>query len=420
MSFLEEYFKKIIVGRHISDLPKSKLPASAAVDNGKYPFICSSAVIKHTDILLQTKPAIVMGTGGIATVNLGKNEFSYSTDTWGFRSNDEEIPTDYLFRKVQQYLPRIDYAAFEGSGLKHLRKDYVRSLLFEVPKNIKVSNKILEILSIADQAIEKTETLIGKLQQIRAGLMYDLFTRGIADDGQLRTSREYAPELYKETSVGWIPKDWKLGGLLDVTDQKRQAILTGPFGADLSNSDFVEEGVALLRIGNVQSGYLFLDDLLYVTEKKAKALQKYKVKTDDLLFARQGATTGRNCLADSTVNGFLINYHIIRVALDHELCAPLFIEAAFNEWAVKSQIERDKGRGTREGINTKQLTKLKIPLPSFVEQQEIAKVINKHKTLINVEKNYLDKLLKEKSGLMDDLLTGKIEVKISDSESIDV
>jgi type I restriction enzyme S subunit len=145
-----------------------------------------------------------------------------------------------------------------------------------------------------------------------------------------------------------IPKDWRLGSLLELTDPTRQPILTGPFGADLGNNDFVAEGVPVLRIGNVQQGRLEIDDLLYVSTRKAKTLSRYRIKEGDLLFARQGATTGRNALADHRVEGSLINYHIIRVALSQDHCAPLFVETAFNNEVIKRQIERDKGRGTRD------------------------------------------------------------------------
>jgi type I restriction enzyme S subunit len=70
--------------------------------------------------------------------------------------------------------------------------------------------KIATILSTIDTAIEKTEALIEKYQHIKAGLMHDLFTRGVLPNGQLRPPCEQAPELYQETAIGWIPREWKL------------------------------------------------------------------------------------------------------------------------------------------------------------------------------------------------------------------
>ncbi len=55
--------------------------------------------------------------------------------------------------------------------------------------------RIAEILSTVDEAIEQTEALIAKYQQIKAGLMHDLFTRGVTPDGHLRPTRTQAPHL---------------------------------------------------------------------------------------------------------------------------------------------------------------------------------------------------------------------------------
>ena len=39
---------------------------------------------------------------------------------------------------------------------------------------------------MVDRAIEQTEALIAKYEQIKTGLMHDLFTRGVTTDGRLR------------------------------------------------------------------------------------------------------------------------------------------------------------------------------------------------------------------------------------------
>ena len=265
--------------------------------------------------------------------------------------------------------------------------------------------RIADVLTTIDEAIRQTEALIAKTQQIKAGLTRELFTRGVTKDGQLRPAG-----THRATRFGPIPQGWTIGSLLDVADSSRQAILTGPFGADLGNNDFVLEGVPVLRIGNVQTGFLDLSDLLFVTAAKARELQRYLVQDGDLLFARQGATTGRNTLATRDVEGCIINYHIIRVALDHEKCAPRFIEAAFNDEVVKRQIERDKGRGTREGINTSQLKALEVPLAPVPEQRQIGELLDVHRNDLAALEVGLLKLHDLKSGLMQDLLSGVVRV----------
>jgi type I restriction enzyme S subunit len=349
-----------------------------------------------------------MGTGGVASVHLGKGRYAYSTDTWAIRIKESsKLTQPYVYRVLELSLPKIDYAGFEGSGLRHLRKSYIKDFRFLAPSDSASQRRIVSILSGIDTAIEKTEALIAKYQQIKAGLMHDLFTRGVLPNGQLRS-----PDQSVQTAFGKIPAEWRLGSILELTDTQRQPILTGPFGADLGNADFVAEGVPVLRIGNVQQGRLDLEDLLYVTPRKATTLSRYRIKEGDLLFARQGATTGRNALADERVEGCLINYHIIRVALDQERCAPLFVEAAFTNEVIKRQIERDKGRGTREGINTAQLTSLAFPIAPVAEQRLIAAILSNHNRLLKATEAELHSLRMEKLGLMQDLLTGKVPVKV--------
>lgn len=294
----------------------------------------------------------------------------------------------------------------QGSTFLAISSKDLYSLPVPAP-SLPTQRRIAEILSTLDEAIEQTEALIAKMQQVKAGLMHDLFTRGVTPDGRLRPTREA-----QRTKFGWIPKAWRIGSLIDVADPCRQPILTGPFGADLGNNDFVPDGIPVLRIGNVQQSRLDLLDLLYVAEVKARELNRYVVREGDLLFARQGATTGRNALVSHAAHGFLINYHIIRVALDHSKCAPLFIEAAFNGDIVKNQIERDKGRGTREGINTAQLRALELPLTSVNEQRAIAKILMAHGEKLGAMQRHLKKLSQIKCGLMYDLLSGRVRLPV--------
>ena len=93
--------------------------------------------------------------------------------------------------------------------------------------------KIARILTTVDNLIEKTEALIAKYQAIKQGMMHDLFTRGVNENGHLRPPYEVAPELYKQSELGWIPKEWeaqKLGEALRIAGGYLQ---TGPFGSQL-------------------------------------------------------------------------------------------------------------------------------------------------------------------------------------------
>lgn len=275
---------------------------------------------------------------------------------------------------------------------------------------ISVQSRIAQILDTLDTAIQDTEAIIAKLKAVKQGLLHDLLTRGIDANGELRPAREDAPQLYKQSPLGWMPNSWSVCGMLDVAPNDRQAILTGPFGADLGQADFRSDGVPVLRIGNVQAGFIDWQDTQFVAESKANALEKYRVREGDLLFARQGATTGRNALADARADGALINYHIIRVATDHAKCRPEYLYATFNSAVAKARVDQDKGRGTREGINSAQIAALRFPLPPADEQTEAVRRMRCIDERIQTELTVEAKLRCQKQGLMDDLLTGRVRV----------
>lgn len=109
------------------------------------------------------------------------------------------------------------YVSYHGNP--KLMNDVMGRVALVIPSQKAEQQRIAEILSTIDQAIEKTEALIHKYQQIKAGLMHDLFTRGLTAVGKLRPPREQAPELYQETPIGWIPKEWAFELLDQLTDR---------------------------------------------------------------------------------------------------------------------------------------------------------------------------------------------------------
>lgn len=321
---------------------------------------------------------------------------------------DSTFKPEFFFHSVKHAEAYLK-SQTSGTGIPHVDRELLEGIrAFRPMQNEQII--IAQILDTLDTAIRETEALIDKLKAVKQGLLHDLLTRGIDANGQLRPPQSEAPQLYKKSPLGWIPREWSLCGVLDIAPVDRQCILTGPFGAQLGQADFVAEGVPVLRIGNVQSGYIDWSDLQYVSPEKAAQLERFRVMLGDLLFARQGATTGRNALADEHSNGALINYHIIRVAVDREKCEPMYLYALFNSDHSKGQVDQEKGRGTREGINSKQIASLEFALPPIAEQKALVARMSTLNEAADNESALLAKLKVQKSGLMDDLLTGRVRV----------
>src|SRR4030095_5231369 len=74
-----------------------------------------------------------------------------------------------------------------GTTRKSISRLNLGRLHLALPK-IEEQIAIEVVLDTVDEAIAKTEAVIAKLKQIRAGLLHDLLTRGLDEDGQLQNT----------------------------------------------------------------------------------------------------------------------------------------------------------------------------------------------------------------------------------------
>lgn len=252
--------------------------------------------------------------------------------------------------------------------------------------------RIAEILSTLDEAIERTEGLIGKLQQIKAGLMHDLFTRGVTPAGHLRPPRDQAPHLYKHSPLGWIPNEWEAGVLdqfCEIHNNLRKPIASeireamrgtypyyGPTGILDYINEFLVEGEYCL-IG--EDGDHFL--------KFAKQPMTLLVTGRFNVNNHAHILTGRNRATTKWLHAFFM-HRDITLHLTHQ------------------------GAG-RLKLNKAALRRLPVCVPSPAEQDEILSRIATAQIGPESHGVALQKMRMLKHGLMHDLLTGRVRVPVA-------
>jgi len=300
-----------------------------------------------------------------------------------------------------------------GTGVPHVPKYLNRILCVDYPENKFHQRKIAAILTTVDTAIEKTEALIEKYQQIKAGLMHDLFTRGVLPNGKLRPPREQAPELYQETAVGWIPKEWGQPVTLEsLLANVLHNFRCGPFGSALLKSELVENGIPFLGIDNIHIEKFHSNFKRFVSERKFQELSQYSVRPRDVVITIMG-TVGRSCVIPDYIDQAMSSKHLWTMTFDTEKVIPELICWQLNHatW-TKAWFRRGAQGGVMDAIQSKTLKYLKLPYPSIDEQQLIFERYQALNKILATETLNLEKLQMQKLGLMQDLLTGKVEVRI--------
>jgi type I restriction enzyme, S subunit len=283
--------------------------------------------------------------------------------------------------------------------------------LFSLPApapELATQRRIAEILTTLDETIEQTEALIAKMQQVKAGLMHDLFTRGVTPDGQLRPTRDQVPDLYKESPLGWIPKEWEVCSWGQVT-------ASWAMGPRFSAEEYSENGnVATMRTTDMNNDGI----VTYSTMPRAKldltGLTQHLLQPNDFVISRSG-TCGIGAVFESfdlpvLPGAFLIRFRFL------EKMSPFFMRYYVNSGVGAAAVARIAEGGVQKNIRGTGLCRLLLPVPSIDEQTSMVAHLSTIDRLADHEAAKLAKLRKQKHGLMYDLLTGRVRVKDAKSK----
>lgn len=165
--------------------------------------------------------------------------------------------------------------------------------------------------------------------------------------------------------------------------QAREASLqTGPFGTQLSASEYVPVGIPVINVRNVGFGDVRVDDLEYVSEGKAEQLHHHVLHRGDIVFGRKGAVE-RHALIGSAQDGWVQGSDCLRLRLQ---------SARFNVRFVSFYL-RTKGHqdwmqalcsfgATMSSLNQDIVNRIELPCPPRVVQDRIAAVLAAYDDLI--------------------------------------
>ncbi len=315
------------------------------------------------------------------------------------------VDRKYLLQALQSNFIReqID-RLLTGTTRSSLGIELLRKLSIPIPANGE-PEKIGLILTTIDNSIKNTETLIKKYQQIKAGLMHDLFTRGVIPDGHLRPTQAQAPHLYKDSPLGWIPKEWEVKQCSEVCEKITVGIVIRP------TQYYVSEGIPTFRSANVRESGLDTSDLVFISNQANTLLDKSQLREGDIISVRTGYP-GTSAVVPAEFSGtncvdLLISRPSSRIRSD-------FLVNWINSSFGKDQVLRRQGGLAQQHFNVGEMRNLLVGLPKMEEQKAIVSRLNTISARINSEQILVAKLRHQKHGLMHDLLTGRVRVKVGD------
>ena len=281
--------------------------------------------------------------------------------------------------------------ASQGSTFEAISSVELAKWPVEFPSAWPEQSKIAEVLSIVDKAIEQTDALISKQQRIKTGLMQDLLTRGIDEHGNVRSEETHK---FKDSLVGRLPKDWECTSLGSIT-QVGQGLQIPIAARHQIEGPGRYLYITVQYLNGGQSDPEYIQD----------PLESVKCNIEDILFTRTG-NTGQII---SGLQGVLHN-NFFKVEYDRNRVDKDFLIHFLRWQPTQDRIMDLAGTTTIPDLKHGDFYSLNIGLPGVLEQRLISHVLRQINTSITKELAILSKLRSLKSGLMQDLLTGRVRI----------
>lgn len=333
----------------------------------------------------------------IGRMNIADKKYCIGRGLAAIRQAENETVTQFISFVLQNAINKV-LKNSSGSTFPNITKDELYDVKLPIP-SILEQQKIAEILSNIDEQLENTDLLITKTKELKKGLMQQLLTKGIGHTE------------FKKTELGEIPVGWEIATI-------KQHIIEFRGGASISPNDFTEAGAKVIPKKGVQKGGLLVienDSQKFVSELfKEKNIKSYINNQYLVTVLRDLVPTAPSIgliVKIKDDNDYLLSQGVYGLKINKSLNENFLIQYS-NSDSFRKLMKTLKVGSTQVHLRNEDFLNVKIPYPSIEEQQKIAEILSTVDEQIESYEQEKEKYTELKKGLMQQLLTGKIRVKI--------
>jgi type I restriction enzyme S subunit len=313
---------------------------------------------------------------------------------FGYRlANHQELLPEfgvYLIRG-NQFRDEMKFLA-QGSTRYNISKGAVLEIEISLPP-LNEQKKIAEILSSADRVIELTSMEIEKLKDLKKGMMQELLTKGIGHT------------KFKDSPVGKIPEGWDCVSLASTVNEG--TVIT--YGI-VQAGPHIEGGVPYIKTGDMSGDSIELSKLQRTSREVAAKFKRSEVSEGDIVLSLRG-NIGKVMLVSKAISGANLTQGTAKISVKADISSRYIL------WALRSGYIAEQYRNVVKGTTFQEITlgdlrELKICIPPSQEREKIVSLLQSIEDNIDLLKLKSLKYEDVKKGLMNDLLTGKVRVKV--------
>ncbi len=358
--------------------------------------------LKEGDLIIADASEDYEGIGAsIEIKNIGDKKAVAGLHTILLRAKENKIVDGYkaYLTKIKPVKDRLIKIA-TGTTVYGVSKTQLKKVLVPIPSSSFEQEKIAEALSDVDELIQNLDKLIQKKKLIKKGVMQEL----LSGNKRLPCFQNNSNGKVN-CDFGKIPDDWCLKTLDEVTVPS--GLIRGPFGGTLKKKFFVSKGYKIYEQKNAIRKSS-TDGDYFIRHEKFVQLKRFEVFPNDFIVSCSG-TIGEIYQIPFNAQKGIINQALLIIRLNHEEIDEEYFYQYFS-WSRFQErvIDNTQGGAMKNLIGMSEFRSTLIPTPPTIEEQKaIAKVLRDIDDEINTLETNLTKYQQIKSGMMQELLTGK-------------
>ena len=303
--------------------------------------LISTKAVQETSTRVAPKGSTII----ITRVSVGKfafanDDYAINQDLTALVSKDDQRLAPEFIRVAAHHIAQVVERNAEGIGVRGVTRSFLSELQIPLPP--------LEVQKEIVAEIEGYQKVING-------------ARAVLD--------HYRPHIP-------IHPDWPMVELGEVCE----AIVTGPFGSALHQTDYVDDGIPVINPANIIDGTISTDGVKMVAPGTRDRLKEFTVRSDDIVIGRRGEM-GRCGVVTSEMSGWLCGTGSFVIRLKDE-CLARFAYFQIASPKVKQYLEEQAIGVTMKNLNQGILSGIRIPLPPLATQQAIVAEIEAEQALV--------------------------------------
>ncbi|ENW30358.1 restriction endonuclease subunit S [Acinetobacter lwoffii] len=352
-------------------------------ENGTIPWVKSGELKNRyitsveeyiTELAVEKSSAKLVSKGSLLIAMYGATVGEVSQLTFDATTNqaicniapDENVcDVNYLYRFLEASKPYL-LSRRVGGGQPNISQGIIKDLEVPLP-SLSEQRRIASILDKADELRQKRQQAIEKLDQLLQATFIDMFGDPVSN-----------------------PKGFKVAKLAEQVD----LIQIGPFGTQLHQEDYIENGIPLINPSHIKNGKIIPNDKLTVSKSKHEELTQYHLRLNDVLLGRRGEM-GRCAVVTEKEVGWLCGTGSLFIRPNREKINPFFLELLLSSDSIKKYLENVSQGQTMANLNKSIVGAIPLILPSIEIQNKffiISEKIDKMKSEFKNAKNRANNL----------------------------